>query len=56
MVSDNIYISPELLEVLKINTTMSESTWRKIIAADPDGWREMLEERQEDDSALEVLE
>jgi len=38
-----MYFSEEFLEVLKKNMQMSPSTWEKVIAADPTGWREMLE-------------
>lgn len=41
---DNEWISPETLAVLKRQMYISESTWHKIIAADPEGWREMLTE------------
>lgn len=37
-----VAFSPEFLAVLKENLTMSPETWRKVIAADPTGWRGML--------------
>jgi hypothetical protein len=36
------WISPEMLATLKRQTYMSDSTWQKIIASDPEGWSEML--------------
>lgn len=39
-----MYFSPAFLDVLKRNTYMSDSTWAKVIAADPTGWRQMLQE------------
>lgn len=40
-----VWFSPSLLEILKIQMNMSDSTWQKLIAADPEGWREMLDGR-----------
>lgn len=42
MSDDVMYCSPELLKVLKANTIMRDSTWEKLIAADPQGWEEIL--------------
>lgn len=38
-----LWFSPETLEILRLNTHMSESTWAKVIAADPSGWRALLQ-------------
>ena len=41
-----VWFTPELLEVLKKQMYMSPETWQRVIAADPTGWREMLEGEQ----------
>jgi hypothetical protein len=44
-VMKSMYFSQQVLALLKKNMQMSESTWRKIIAADPTGWRALLEDK-----------
>lgn len=39
-----VYFTPEALAVIRANLYMSPETWAKVIAADPAGWRRMLEE------------
>lgn len=37
------YYDAAMIERLKCRMHMSDSTWAKIIAADPEGWRELLD-------------
>lgn len=43
-----VWFSQELLGILKIQMHMSDSTWQKLIASDPEGWREMLDGRTDE--------
>lgn len=41
--NNSVYFSPEFLQILRMRMHMSDETWRKVIAADPIGWRALLE-------------